>query len=348
MTTVVVTGVASALGLRVCALVAADPSVDRVLALDLRSPGEVPAGVEVRAVDLATAELKPFLEGAEAVIHLASVFGPSMDGPEIEAGVQVAMARRVLDAAGDASVPAVVIGSSATVYGAWGNNPVPITEDAPTRPCPDLTYAVHEGEVERLALEWREEHPDATVCLLRPCPVVGDGSAGWLARALDRASTLVAASADDPPMQYLHLDDLASAVNVARRHRLDGPVNVAPDGWLTGTERRALDPAPRLRLPDRLVSEVASWRWRLRLAPIPPGLLAYVRHPWVVANDRLRAAGWAPTFSNEEAYVAGHDAGPIEKLSPRRRQELALGAAAGVVVAAGIGGVAAIRRARRS
>ena len=94
--------------------------------------------------------------------------------------------------------------------------------------------------------------------------------------------------------------------------------------------------------------KVASWRWRLRLAPIPPGILAYVRHPWVVANDRLRSAGWVPTFSNEEAYVAGHAAGPIEKLSPRRRQELALGVAAGAVIAAGIGGIAAIRRARRS
>lgn len=347
MTTVVVTGAASALGQRVCALLAEDPTVDRVLGLDLRSPVEVPAGVEVRPVDLATADLKPLLEGAEAVIHLASVFGPSMDGPEIEAGVEVTAARRVLDAAGATAVACLVIRSSATVYGAWANNPVPITEDAPTRPCPDLTYAVHEGEVERLALEWREAHPDATVCLLRPCPVVGDGSAAWLARALDRASKLVAASADDPPMQYLHVDDLAAAVDVARRQRLDGPVNVAPDGWLTGTERRALDPAPRLRLPDRFVSEVASWRWRLRLAPIPPGILAYVRHPWVVANDRLRSAGWSPTFSNEEAYVAGHAAGPIERLSPRRRQELALGAAGGAVVAAGVAGVAAVRRARR-
>ena len=76
-------------------------------------------------------------------------------------------------------------------------------------------------------------------------------------------------------------------------------------------------------------------------------MLAYVAHPWVVANDRLRSVGWEPGFSNEEAYVAGHAAGPIERLSPRRRQELALGAAAGAVAAAGVAGVAAVRRARR-
>ena len=56
----------------------------------------------------------------------------------------------------------------------------------------------------------------------------------------------------------------------------------------------------------------------------PPALLPYTVHPWVVANDRLRADGWAPTSSNEEAYVATHAAGPLATISPRRRQEIAL------------------------
>lgn len=92
---------------------------------------------------------------------------------------------------------------------------------------------------------------------------------------------------------------------------------------------------------------MASWRWRLGLAPTPPGLLPYVRHPWVVANDRLLGVGWEPTSSNEEAYVAGHEASAIESISPRRRQELALGvsAAAGVGLVALL--VALIRRRRR-
>jgi hypothetical protein len=104
---------------------------------------------------------------------------------------------------------------------------------------------------------------------------------------------------------------------------------------------------PRLRLPEPVALKVASWRWRLRLAPTPPGILPYARHPWVVANDRITEAGWHAASSNEEAYVAGHDASAIESISPRRRQELALGVMAGAVVAASAVGVAAWRRSVR-
>ncbi|MCU1353279.1 MAG: hypothetical protein JWM05_2488 [Acidimicrobiales bacterium] len=346
MATVVVTGGASQLGRRVCELVTADPGVDRVIAVDLRPLDPPIAGVTSVQLDLATADLKPRIEGADAVLHLASVFGPDLDGPEIADGIEVQMARRLLDAASAVGVTTVVVLSSAAVYGAWANNPVPLTEDAPVRPQPELTYAVHKAEVERLAADWRDGHPGAAVALLRPAPLVGDGWSGWIGRSLDAAAVLPTGDTD-PPAQYLHVDDLAAAVDVARRARLDGPHNVAPDGWLTAAERRALDPAPRIRLPERAVVELARWRWRLRLAPIPPGILPYARHPWVVANDRLKAAGWVPSQSNEEAYVAGHEPGPIEAMSPRRRQEVALGAAGAALAALGVGGVALLRRRRR-
>ena len=57
---------------------------------------------------------------------------------------------------------------------------------------------------------------------------------------------------DDPPAQFLHLDDLAAAVVLAAEQRLDGVYNVAPDGWVAGERVRALAGAvPRLKLPDR-------------------------------------------------------------------------------------------------
>ena len=128
--------------------------------------------------------------------------------------------------------------------------------------------------------------------------------------------------------------------------RLDGPVNVAPTGWLTPNERRALDPVPKLRLPEQAALKASEWRYRLGLAPTTPGIVAYALHPWVVANDRLLATGWREANSNEEAYVAGHEASAIESISPQRRQELALGVSAGVVAAA-VGGVVALVRRRR-
>lgn len=344
MARLVVTGAASPLGRRVATLLAARDDVDTVVAVDLRA-ADAP-GVVVQQLDLATSDLTSVFADADAVVHLASVFGPALEGPEIDDAVEVTMARRVLAAADKASVDRVVLLSSATVYGPWANNAVPLTEEAPLRPHPELAFAVQKAEIERLGAEWAADHPGAAVARLRPATVVSEGSGGWLARALHAASGLP--TGDDTPAQYLHVDDLAAAVVAAWAGRLDGPFNVAPDGWLTPTERRALDPVPKVRLPERAAVAVANWRWRLRLAPTPPGVLAYARHPWVVANDRLAATGWAAEHSNEEAYVAGHEARAIESISPQRRQELALGAL-GVAVAGSVAGaVALVRRHRRT
>ena len=344
MARVVVTGAASPLGRRVATRLLARDDVDVVVAVDLL-PADV-AGVEAHQQDLATADLSSSFGAADSVIHLASVFGPAIEGPEIDDAIEVEMARRVLDAADKSGATRVVLRSDATVYGPWANNSVPLTEDAPLRPHPDLVFAVQKGEIERLAADWAADHDGVTVARLRPAPAVGDGELGWLARTLDAAANVP--TGDDVAAQYLHLDDLASAVVAAWAAGLDGPVNVAPDGWLTPSERRALDPVPRLRLPEPVALKVASWRWRLRLAPTPPGILAYARHPWVVANDRLAATGWTASQSNEEAYVAGHEPSAIESISPRRRQELALGVLGGAVAAGVAGGIALVRHRRRS
>ena len=150
----------------------------------------------------------------------------------------------------------------------------------------------------------------------------------------------------DPPSQFLHLDDLATAVGVGVDQRLDGVYNVAPDGWVPGERVRALSgERPRLPLPERLSELVSGLRWRFLRGPIPPGLLPYTHEPWVISNGRLRAAGWVPTVTNEQTYVESTDAPWWTVVSPKRRQELALGSGVmAFVVAAAVGVVVARRR----
>jgi hypothetical protein len=82
---------------------------------------------------------------------------------------------------------------------------------------------------------------------------------------------------------------------------------------------------PRFRLPGRLADTWADLRWRFQRGPIPPGLRPYTRWPWLVANDRLKAAGWRPTVTNEQAYVEGTEARWWTMLTPKRKQEISLG-----------------------
>jgi len=64
----------------------------------------------------------------------------------------------------------------------------------------------------------------------------------------------------------------------------------------------------------------------------------------VVSNGKLRATGWVPTVTNEQAYVEATEARWWTMLSPKRRQELALGAGALLVVALAVIGVVGVRR----
>jgi len=241
----------------------------------------------------------------------------------------------------------VVLVSSAMVYGAYANNPVPLTEEAALRPDVEFPFARQLGAVEQLIDEWRLARPGRSVTVLRPALAMAADCTGPMARAL-AAGMGQRAGEDDPPAQFLHLDDLTSAVVLSVEHELDGVYNVAPDGWVAGERVRALSgEVPWIKLPERLAEIRARLRWQFQRGPIPPGMRSYTRWPWLVANDRLKAEGWRPTVTNEQAYVEGTEAKWWTMVTPKRRQEITLGASAVLVVGL-VGGVtAAIVRARR-
>ena len=84
------------------------------------------------------------------------------------------------------------------------------------------------------------------------------------------------------------------------------------------------------------------------MSDVPPTVVPYTVHPWVVANDRLRAVGWRPEHSNEEAFVAASELPRWREFLHRHRQEVALGgAASGIAGLAGGVTWAIVRRRRR-
>jgi nucleoside-diphosphate-sugar epimerase len=338
---IVVVGAAGSVGRRVCARFGSAGST--VLGLDrVSTSGPSP----VQRVDLERADLVSLFRGADALVHLAHTFPPDAAAVE-ETTSDLDGAQRVLDAASEAGIRHVVIVSSAMVYGAWENNPVPLTEDAPVRPNPDFAYAVHLAELERRALDWRADRPSASLTMLRPAVVVADESPSKVS-ALLRSVGAIRTDEGDPPAQFLHADDLADAIVIATRAEVDGVLNVAPDGWIPPETFNALVfNTPRPRVSKWMASTLASMRWRFGRASGPPGLLPYTVYPWVVANDRLRSLGWRPANTNEEAFVASHEPGPLDRLNARRRQQIALGVTGGVLLGALATVVALLVRRRR-
>ncbi len=326
-TVVVLTGAGGPLGHRVADLlsghdvVLAD-SLEELADAELTRPG---CGVRVAAVvDLGSSDYDNRAARRESATESAAA--------------TLAIADRV-------AANHVVFVSSALVYGAAANNPVPLTEDATLRPDVEFVFARQLASAEELVEQWRSSQDGRTTCVLRPALALAAGGGSRLATALVYGLGRRLAQAD-PPSQFLHLDDLAAAVAVGIERRLDGVFNVAPDGWVPGERVRALSgERPRLPLPERLSELVAGLRWRFLRGPIPPGLLPYTLEPWVVSNGRLRAAGWTPTVTNEQTYVEGTEAPWWTMVSPKRRQELALGGGVvALLVATAVGVIVGRRR----
>lgn len=238
----------------------------------------------------------------------------------------------------------VVLVSSALVYGAAPNNPQPLTEEAVLRPDVDFVFARQLGSAEELVEQWRLARPGRITSILRPAVSLARGGSSRLAAALVAGLGRRLAVAD-PPSQFLHLDDLASAVALTVQKRADGVFNVAPDGWVPGDRVRALSgERPRVPLPERVAEVLSGLSWRFQRGPIPPGLASYTREPWVVSNGRLRGLGWEPTITNEQAYVEATEAPWWTTVSPKRRQEIALGIGLFAGVAAAVTTAVAVAR----
>jgi UDP-glucose 4-epimerase len=325
---IAVTGASGLVGQALLGVLSETPGVSRLVALDVREPPRRARGVEFHRADVARSELKALLEGCEVLVHLASVVDPIPD-EALMARVNVDGTRRVLDAAAAVGVRKVVRVSSTAVYGAWPNNPVPLTEDAALRPNPGFSPGVQAAEVERQLVEWRNEHPGVVVTTLRTAPVLGRGAERLPSRLLlGRPPWRVRGAR--PPVQATHLDDLVAALALVVVDDHPGTFNVASDGWVDGVRARELLPHPALPpLPADLLERALGIAWRNGLGDVPPGVVPYLVHPWVVSNDRLRAIGWSPRHTNEEAIADGlASLGP----APSRARTVLLAVAAMIVV----------------
>ena len=311
---VAVTGVSGFLGQRLLPLLDANPHVDRVVGLDVRDPARRARKLEFHRVDVLGTDLTPYLRDVSSIVHLAAAIGPMPDGA-LFTRVNVDGTRRVIAAAAACGVKKIVRPSSTAVYGAWANNPVPITEDAPLRPSPQFLPGIVDGECERLLVEWAAAGPDRIATRLRIAPIVGVGAHSlFSAVATGRAPVRVRGAT--PPVQVVHVDDAASALELSAATDLDGAYNVAADGWLAYEEAGELRATGRMpALPEELAARVLAVSWATGLGDAPPSLVPYLVHPFVVANDRLKRAGWKPLHSNEEALLLASGA-PDRSLVP--------------------------------
>jgi len=346
---VAVTGAANGVGRLLTSALATDDHVSQVVAVD-DARGDVD-GVTWRVIDLTDPALVSRLTGVDVVVHTAVSIDISAD-PAARAHRNVRGVQTVLTASAAAGVRRVIVVTSAMVYGALPDHPIPLDEDAPLRAEPDGSVLSDLLEIESLCARAPRSHPGTSVTVVRPAAVVGAGVDTVLTRHFE-APRLLVVKGTEPAWQFCHVDDLAAALQFVVTHDdVGGPLTVGSDGYLGQGEVEQLSGKGRIDLPASFVFGTAQRLHRLGVTPAAASELQYVTHPWVVSAKRLRAAGWRPAYDNAAVLralmdeISGRHALASRRIGRRETATAATIGAAGATVAI-LGTAVVVRKARR-
>jgi UDP-glucose 4-epimerase len=217
--------------------------------------------------------------------------------------INVEGSRNLLRAASVVRPRRLLLVSSATAYGAWPDNPVPLDESAPLRARHEFRYAADKVEVEQLLRSFAVEHAEIAVSCVRPTLIGGPRMDNYLRRFIFGMPFLVRIDGCDTPLQFVHEEDVAAAIYEILHADGRGAYNLAPPDWLTisdiaeATDRRVFN------LPFWLVyaAHWLAWTSRLPIHESPASFLYFVRYPWVAAPQRLtRELGYQFQFSSRD------------------------------------------------
>ncbi|HEY2602902.1 MAG TPA: NAD-dependent epimerase/dehydratase family protein [Thermoleophilaceae bacterium] len=299
-----VTGGSGYIGSRLVERLSQRDDVERILICDIRPPTSFRPKTEFRQLDVTDkARVRELVESErpDVLIHLAFLLNPIHDEFRMY-DVDVGGTQNVLEAAEAAGVRQLLVTSSATAYGAFADNPLPIPEDRPVRGVPDFEYARDKAECDRLCQLWALRNPERVMTIVRPCIVLGPNVDNYIVRLWSDQPFQLDVGAGATPMQFVHEDDLVEALILLIAGRHGGAFNVGGDGTLTINELGDMIGMKRRKLPLKAAWRLAGLMWKLRQSETPPGNLHFALHPWVVSNDKLKSVGWRPRYSTREAF----------------------------------------------
>lgn len=344
-TTVGITGATELIPSLLARRLSARPDL-QVVALD--SHRGALSGVTWRVADVLDPSLAAKLQRLDVLVHVVGPERPDASPDERRATTRLA-AQTVITSAAAARVRRLVLVTSAMVYGARPDNPVPLPEDAPLRAPADESFVGDLLEVEQLASRAPDIHPGLAVTVVRPAALVGPGVDGVVTRHFE-SPRLVRLRGVEQRWQFCHVDDLVSALELAVREEVTGSLAVGCDGWLEQADIERLSGLRSVELPPALAFATAERLHRVGVLPTAATDLAFVVSPWVVDCASLRAAGWRPQQDNESslrlllAEVEGRHAVAGRRVG--RRDATTLGAAGAAVAV--LGTAAIVRRTRRA
>lgn len=298
---VAVTGASGQLGVALVRRLLADRQVERVVSIDLRVP--VISSGKLRHIqgDIRTLDLTAHLRGCDSLVHLAFLVSGNYPRAIMDS-VNIDGSKRVFFQAVDAGVRHLVFASSAAAYGAFSDQPIPLTEESPRRYQHDFAYAATKQRVEEFLDELETSDPNLSVARLRPAMVIGPYMDHPLQDLLRRGRLPYTST----PLQAVWEDDVVEAFVLAVKGKVHGAYNLGAEEARPARDLAAALGIKVLRIPQ-------GWEgWAARACSVlaPTGLTHSVDPAWLrLTNARLvvssekarRELNWNPRYGTVTA-----------------------------------------------
>src|SRR3954449_8566990 len=301
---VVVTGATGNVGTAVLRSLERDEQVTEVIGIARRRPSLRLSKVTWLPADVAHADLRPHLAGADAVVHLAWLIQPSRD-ESITHAVNVEGSERVFAAAADAGVGTIVYASSVGAYSPGPKDRL-VDESWPTEGIETSFYARHKAAVERVLDRFEAEHPDIRVVRLRPGLIFQREAASEIRRLfagpllpsplIRRGLVPIVPRVERLRFQAVHSHDVGTAYALAVvTESARGAFNIAAEPVLDPDVLAEALGARTVPVPAAVLRAAAALTWKARLQPTSPGWVDMALAVPLMDTTRAREhLGWTP------------------------------------------------------
>jgi UDP-glucose 4-epimerase len=303
---VAINGISGYIGTRLLARLAEMDDIERIVGIDVKPPRFSSSKLKFYHHDISRPFNEIFIENeVDSSINLAFILKPTHDKVAARQ-TDITGSLHFLEACRQARVGHILYLSSHTVYGAHPDNAALLGEDAPLRPLPYFQYSWDKAEVERLLVNFTGANKDVCLTVLRTCPVIGPNAAASIVTSMFRPPVMIGVAGYDPPMQFVHEDDLVEIVVIFLRQRKGGIFNVAGDGGIRYGTAARLYGKSMLRLPERLLRLLMGFSWALRLQnESPVSGLEFIKYPPLLNTEKLKSeVGFQFNYSSQEALVS--------------------------------------------
>ena len=304
-----VTGVSRYLGSRLAAVLAEDPSIERVIGVDTVAPRPAQTAAlgrtEFVRVDIRNPLIAKVIAqaGVDTVVHMNVIATPlGAGGRTAMKEINVIGTMQLLAACQKApTMRKLVVKSTTAVYGSSPRDPALFTEDVEPRSLPKSGYAKDAVEVEGYVRGFGRRRPDVLLSLLRFTNFIGPEIDTPLTRYL-RLPVVPTVLGFDPRMQLCHEDDGIEVLRRAVCEDHPGIVNVGGAGVLLLSQALRRLGRVSVPVPSPAVSLVARAFRSAGVVDFSPEQMRYLEHGRVVDVSRLAAGyGWSPR-STDDAF----------------------------------------------